>query len=456
MTTAEMSPAPRGEGRNRRPQSRYTKREALRAGLCDDKEQYARVESVVEMTIDHYHGSGTHRASWFPRPIAATALARPFIQAGEAVLRLGLETEVDPALDEIAENNEAIKNNLDALARFPGDIATPEGNKRFGGHEAVAHVKKASERIEGDRDSGLRHHDRVPPALRSIAAWAPWAEAGGFFAFAAYFLNVPILEPWLDWMGWSFAVVLVAGICLVLAWSIHHAADAHNHAREQKAERQSHEAERSRRNRLIYGAIAVVAAGGITFGMIERGLTALQGESILVTAVLIALAAITGLLLPVLTFWGRAFDGSKVSRERDAMTGDLDEDFDEYLDLAAEIEEMFATSEAIDEVIVTDKLPRIRDDVQSDVNGAREDYVFLLVQLGLDQEIPPPAAMNVEAGAKGPIGTISTGIPGASTVDMQPVWDRMSRLQGLREQLQSLRERHAALPGHPWSHSRAE
>ncbi|CAM3680650.1 hypothetical protein NOMA109596_06850 [Nocardioides marinus] len=465
MTTAEVFPFPEGPGqkgngngcaprRNRRPRSRYTKSEALRAGLCEDKAQYDRVEPVVDMTISHYHPTGLPQSEWYPRPIAATTLAKPFIQGGESILRLGLETEVDPALDEIAENNETIKNDLDQLARFPSDIATPEGNKRYGGHDAVEHVEDSTERIEDDRANGQRHHDRVPKALRLIAKWAPWAEAFGFFVFAAYFLNVPILQPWLDWMGWTFAVVLVVGICLILAWSIHHAAEAHNHGREQQAERQPHEAEKSRRNRLVYGIIAIVAAGGITFGMIERGLTALAGGSLIVTVVMIALAAITGLLLPVLTYWGKALDGSKVSRERDAMVEDLDDDLDEHVDLSAEIEELFAKSEALDEIVVTDKLPRIRDEVQSQVNGAREDYLFLLVQLGLDAELPPPASMKVEPGVSGPIGTISTGIPGASAVDMQPVWDRMARLQGLRQEGEELRARRDALPPHPWDHSR--
>lgn len=467
MTAAEVFPFPEGPGQkkngngdapqhSRRPRSRYTKKEALDAGLVDDKAQYDRVEPWVEMTIDQYHGSDVPRSGWIPRPPVPTGLCKPFIQSGESVLRDGLETAVDPALDEIAENNETVKDDLDQLAKFPSDIATPEGNKRYGGHDAVAHVEELTDRIEDDRAYGQRHHDRVPKALRLIAKWAPWAEAFGFFVFAAYFLNVPILQPWLDWMGWTFAVVLVVGICLILAWSIHHSAEAHNHAREQKAERQSHEAEKSRRNRLVYGIIAIVAAGGITFGMIERGLTALAGGSLIVTVVMIALAAITGLLLPVLTYWGKALDGSKVSRERDAMVEDLDDDLDDHSDLSAEVEELFAKSEALDEVVVTDRLPRIRDDVQSEVNGARDDYLFLLVQLGLDATLPPPAAMKVEPGVGGPIGTISTGIPGASAVDMQPVWDRMARLQDLRQEGQVLRARRDALPPHPWNHSRVE
>ena len=464
--TAEVFPFPEGPGqkengtsegpRHSRPRSRFPLREALRGGLCEDKGQYERVEPIVEMTFDHYHMSGIARSEWLPRLIAVFALCQYWILRGESLLRLGLETEVDVALKRIADINDAIKTYLDRLVKFPSDVASPEGNKRFSGHAAVQHVKDLTERIEADRANGLRHHDRVPNTLRFTARWAPWAEAFGFFVFAAYFLNVPILQPWQDWMGWTFAVVLVVGICLILTWAIHHAADAHNHGREQKAERQTHEAEASRRNRLVYGIIAVVAAGGITFGMIERGLTALEGGSTLVTVVMIALATITGLLLPVLTFWGKALDGSAVSRERDAMVEDLDADLEEHADLAGEIEELFAQSEAIDEVIVTDMLPRITDDVQSEVNGARGDYLFLLVQLGVDTEVPPPVAMTIEPHVHGPVGTISTGLPGGGTVDMQPVWGRMSRLQGLLQERQLLRERFNAIPPHPWNHSRVE
>ena len=136
---------------------------------AEDKAQYDRVEPVVDMTISHYHPTGLPQSEWYPRPIAATTLAKPFIQGGESILRVGLETEVDPALDDIAENNETIKNDLDQLARFPSDIATPEGNKRYGGHDAVEHVEDSTERIEDDRANGQRHHDRVPKALRLIA-----------------------------------------------------------------------------------------------------------------------------------------------------------------------------------------------------------------------------------------------------------------------------------------------
>lgn len=466
MTDASVDPLLKGLDReedeqssstsrdNRWFRSRYTRRQALRAGLCNDKAQYDRVERIVEMTIDQYHGSNIPRSEWVPRPIAAAALAKPYIQQAEEMLRVGLEATVTPALDQIAKNNEAVKSNLGALEKFPSDIATPEGNRRFGGHDAAEHVMKLTEKIESDRADGRTHHNRVPKALRLIAKWAPFAEAFGFFVFAAYFLNVPIIQPWLDWLGWTFAVGLVVGLCLILACSVHFAALSHNHAREQEAERQSHEAEKSRRNRLFYGAIAVIAAGGITLGMVERGLTALAGATIIVTIVMIALSAITGLLLPVLSYWGKALDGSQVRRERDGMVEDLDDDLDEHTDTSAEIEEIFATSEALEEVIVRENLPRIRDEVQTAVNGARDDYLFLLVQLGLDADVPPPATMEVEPGANGPIGTISTGIPGAGAVDLQPIWDRMSRLHGLRQETEVLRERFKALKPHPWNRSR--
>lgn len=435
---------------------KFTLTEAIRARICRDRAQYDRVGPAFDMTVDQYWGSETPRLEWRPRPIVAAMLAKFFIQDGEDALREGLETEVDPAIDEIAEGNEALKGKLDALEKYPSDVATPEGNKRFGGQAAVKHVKELTAKIEDDRSHGMRHHGRVPLTLRRIATWAPWAEAVGFSFFAAYFLNVPILRPWDDWLGWTFAIVLVVGICLILNWSVHYAAEAHNAFREQMAERQTHEAETSRRNRRFYAAMAAVAAVGITFGMIERGLTALSGAVGVVTVVMVALAAITGLLLPVLVYWAKALDGSRVSRERDAMVDDLDDDLDEYADASAEIEAVFPMSEAVYEMTVTDKLPRIRDQVQTQVNGARDDWVFLLAQLGIDSEDPPLAVTTSEPETQGLIDPISTGIPGAGTVDLQPLVDRLSRLQSLRDEMRLLRDRYKALPPHPWNHSRVD
>lgn len=54
----------------------------------------------------------------------------------------------------------------------------------------------------------------------------------GFLTFVTYYLSVPLLEPWLDWLGWPFGVVVVVAIILGQTWLVRHAGQSHNHARE--------------------------------------------------------------------------------------------------------------------------------------------------------------------------------------------------------------------------------
>ena len=75
----------------------------------------------------------------------------------------------------------------------------------------------------------------------------------GFLTFVTYYLNVPLFEPWQDWLGWSFAVVVVVVIILGQTWLVRHAGKSHNHAREAHADGHRHEAERgfTRRNQYL-------------------------------------------------------------------------------------------------------------------------------------------------------------------------------------------------------------
>ena len=76
-----------------------------------------------------------------------------------------------------------------------------------------------------------------------------------------------------------------------------------------------------------------MTAAAITSGMIWRGTAALGDASFGTTAVMVFVAAVTGLLLPTLAYLGIALDGSKVSRERDSLAADLDDDLDAYLEI---------------------------------------------------------------------------------------------------------------------------
>jgi hypothetical protein len=292
--------------------------------------------------------------------------------------------------------------------------------------------------------------------LRAISAAAPWAEALGFLAFLTYYLNVPILTPWQDWMGWSFSLILVLYIILGQTWLVDHAARAHNHAREAQAEGQKHHAENSRRQRLWYLVVTSVVAVGITTALIERGLDTLGDAEKAVTVVMVMLAVTTGLLMPTLTFLGKALDGSKVSRERDALSKDLDADREQYEEMVEQIESDLALAKSIDHELVEKTVPSILGDVQETVLEAHAAYDFLRLQIGglpnRSERSSAAAEIEIAVGgqARGPIGN---GIPGAESVGLQPVLDRDLRLGALRGRLETLESRLRRIPPHPWNHS---
>ena len=147
--------------------------------------------------------------------------------------------------------------------------------------------------------------------LQQLAAFAPWIEAVGFLTFAAYYLNVPLLQPWQDWLGWSFAVVIVVVIILGQTWLVRHAGHSHSHAREAFGVGQRMEAHRGyvRRNRYLW--LTAVTAVPITVGMIWSGTATLGHASIGTAALMISAAAVTGLLLPILTYLGTALHDSE-------------------------------------------------------------------------------------------------------------------------------------------------
>ena len=226
----------------------------------------------------------------------------------------------------------------------------------------------------------------------------------------------------------------------------------HNHAREEKHEGHSTEAETARARSIQWGVAATTTAVVITSALIERVLTVSSGMDTTTTALIIALAVATGLGLPALAYWSKAIDGSKVSRERDGLADDLDEDLDEDLALRAAIQQQFDEAETVDERIVNDTLPDIHREVARTAEAARSDYQFLYIQLGLQETIPPAEGVTIDRTDDTLTGAISSGVPHADTVDLGPTWRRLSRLSALRSELTQLRSRSARVPAHPWKH----
>lgn len=435
-----------------RPRPCYTLREAVKAGLAD-KAMYNRVEPFVTQTFLDYAGTGTPRKLWKPRPLVCQTLARPFIAAAEQQLDEQLAARVDPDLDSLAALNETVKAWVDQLEGYPSDIASTESNIRYSGSAAVERAEQNSQKIEQDRGEGAHHHDRTPAWLRAVGRVAPFGEALGLTVFGAYTLNVDVLRPLLDLAGWTFVIVMVLVLTILQAVTVDHAAASHNHAREEKHEGHSAEAETARARSIAWGAAAATTAVVITGAMIQRVISVSSGMDATTTALVIALAMATGLGMPALAYWAKAVDGSKVSRERDGLADDLDEDLDEDLALRAAIQQQFDEAETIDERIVNDTLPDIHREVTRTAEAARSDYQFLHMQLGLEEKIPPPQGVTIDRTDNNTLtGAISSGVPHADTVDLGPTWRRLARLKTLRSELEVLRGRFVKVPEHPWKH----
>jgi hypothetical protein len=420
------------------------------------KEEYEQAALYARTTVEEHEKLGTDRHEWEPTRSVNDMLAGPYLMDGEEELATRLEREADPALDRSQGLVEEVKKRLDEITEHTQPLTTLEAGTKYSVPEAVARVDEHDTTIRQHEAAGRHHHHRSPRLLKILASWAPWLEALGFLTFLAYYLNVPILEPWQDWLGWSFAVVVVVVIILGQTWLVRHAGRSHNHAREDLVEGHRHEAERGFTKRDRYLWLTAVTAVAITAGMIWRGTAALGNASTGTTVVMIFVAGVTGLLLPTLAYLGFALDGSRVSRERDGLAGDLDDDLDDYLETISDSRRDLARVAEIGETLKDKTFPDICHTTQETVDGVYEPYstVRLLIG-GLSADPLTKTTKTVVVDPAGNIsGYIGTSIPGAGTVNLGPLFDRQHRLERIEAERAGLLGRIENLPEHPWGKSR--
>jgi len=420
------------------------------------KDEYGSAAQYARMAVDEHQLLRTPRDCWEPTSLHNASLADPYIKDGEQELTSRLETEADPALDESQHLVENVKANLDELDEDREPISAGESGTNYSVREAVERVEQHDLKIKRDEDAGKHHHHRTSALLQRLVVWVPWMEAAGFLTFITYYLNVPLLQPWQDWLGWSFAAIVVVAIILGQTWLVRHAARSHNHAREAHADHNRLEAEQgfTRRNRYLW--VTAVTAVAITSGMIWRGIAALGSPSPGTTAVIVFIAAVTGLLLPTLAYLGIALDGSKVSRERDSLAAELDDDLDAYLETISTSRRNLARAADIGVTLKDKTFPDICNTTQETVDDAYGLYGTVRLLIGsLSADPPSRTTKTIEHDAAGRIrGYIGTSIPGAGKVNLDPLFDREHRLDEIETQRTSLLGRIDALPPHPWGKPR--
>ena len=431
-----------------------TPKEAGKVGI--HKDEYRSAAEYARMAVQEHRRRGTARDGWEPPALHNGTIAEPFITDGGQELSGRLEQEADPRLDEAQGLIENVKENLDKVTEHREPITGQETGGSHSVAEAVERVDEYDAKIKQDQGAGQHHHHRASILLQRLATWAPWIEAVGFLTFITYYLNVPLLEPWQDWLGWSFAVTVVTVVILGQTWLVRHAARSHNHAREARADGHRHEADRAFTRRNWYLGLTAVTAVAITSGMIWRGVAALGNASVGTTAVLVFVAAVTGLLLPTLAFLGVALDGSRVSRERDGLAADLDDDLDEYLETISDSRRDLARVAEIGDTLRDKTFPDICHTTQEAVDEVYGFYgtVRLLIG-GLAADPPARTARTIGPDAAGNItGHIGTSIAGAGHVSLGPLFDRQHRLEEIETQRADLLRRVDDLSKHPWGKSR--
>jgi hypothetical protein len=435
-------------------QPALTQKEAARIEIS--KDEYEQAFLYARVTAEEHQTLRTPRDRWEPTLSVNDRLAAPFITDGDHELANRLETEADPALDRSQDLIENVKANLDEITGHTEPIISKETGAHYSAAGAAERVEHYDRKIGRDEAAGKYHHRRASVLFQRLASWAPWVEAAGFLTFVAYYLNVPLLQPWQDWLGWSFAATVVVVIIVGQTWLVRHAARSHNHAREARADGNRHEAEQgfTRRNR--YLGLTAVTAAAITSGMIWRGTAALVGASVGTTVLMIFVAAVTGLLLPTLIYLGIALDGSTDARDRDGLAADLDDDLEAYLETIDNSRRDLAGVGEIGDRLKDKTFPDICNTTQEAVDAVYDLYgtVRLLIG-GLSAEPPPKTTKTLGEDAEGNIhGYIATSIPGTRKVNLDPLIDRSRRLVKIESQRTDLLARVDDLPPHPWGTSR--
>jgi hypothetical protein len=205
-----------------------------------------------------------------------------------------------------------------------------------------------------------------------------------------------------------------------------------------------------------YIALTAVTAAAITSGMIWRGTAALGDASIGTTAVMVFVATVTGLLLPLLAYLGIALDGSRVSRERDSLAAQLDDDLSAYLETIEDSHRDLANIADIGATLKDKTFPDICNTTQEAADAVYGFYGTLRMLIGgLSADPPAKTTKTIGQDAEGNIhGYIGTSIPGAGKVNLAPVFDRCRRLDEIESQRAALLGQVDAVPPHPWGKPR--
>lgn len=428
----------------------YTCTESRRKGM--NKKTYHGLTDIARAIVEDHQSAGTMpRSAYEPRAMHVEEITGDFIDAGAAILEGEIIQNIDPVLDETQEVLENCEDSIAAAEQHPRPVDLPEGGATLSGHEAAAWVDSADAKIDQEESRGIRIHRRVPRLWRVTGRLAPWLEAAGLMAFVTYYIDVPLTAPWVDLLAFTLGLALVAVVIAGQTRLVHNAAEAHNSARESKANGNRHQADESYRTRNKFLIPAVLVALVITFALVYRTIAAVGDAGFTLALLLVCLAVATGLLLPALSYFARALDGSRLSRQATAVHADLSKDAaaQEQIKENARADVQMATENL--EMLPVKQYPAAVQATQNVIDESHSSYNFVRVQIGGLSQDPPIKARRDLPTDDSYMGELSTGIPGARGVSLSPLADRIQRATRLTARKDQLAARLAAIPPHPWA-----
>ena len=315
MSVANVTTGHTGPGAHWEPA--LTPREALKVSIS--RREYESAVLYARTAAEYHQGIGTPRDHWEPAANLNDKLAAPFIANGEQELAGRLESEADPQLDKSQSLAGNVKAGLDQIAEAARPISTPESGTTYSVPEAVDCVRQCNEVIERDEAAGM-----APQPSHQCGAQA--AGDVGSVGGGDWVPHLPHLLPQCS------PAAAMAGLARLV---VRRDCRGGHHRWPDLAGAPRAPGTTTMRGRLVPTATArrrtpgspgatgtswltALPSVAITGGMIWRGVAALGDASLGTTAVMIFVAAITGLLLPTLAYLGLPWTAPRISREATA------------------------------------------------------------------------------------------------------------------------------------------
>jgi len=420
----------------------FTWKETKKAGLVSARSIFDQGSLAAQEMVRKNNRGGAPPEQWEMGRAITVALTRPYVQSGEVVMNAGLMKKVDPNIDRIEKSlHPAAEVAIAAAGAAWQDTHTfKETGNAYSVEAAIEQIKDDNARIHDDEEAGLTHHKPAPAWLRVFGAVSPFLELVALLAWLTWLWNVDWLRPLQNPLRWATAAVLVIVLTVAVAFTAKSAGMAHNHGRQEAHDGNRHAAERHflLRNWMLVPSLVL---GAIVSGtIVARGIQALDRPTGYEVTLVVLVSLVAGFALPGLAYAAKATHGSLYSRRR----ADLEEwghEVEEKQTTDMEVaDSLLGESARIEQNLVSEALPKVAEDAITEVYGAVQPYEWAYIQIGVDN-ITLPARPSVRGfdddGKPYIVQSITCGLDNAPALDLQPIKDRMNRIDVLhRERLE--------------------